>query len=230
MSKRKNKSEAPVLDMDAENHARARRTRKKTRIQQINEQRILDAALDIFSTFGFRGTTVDQVAQAAEMSKPNLLYYFRRKQDMYVAVLDRTLEMWLNPFEDIDENGDPEQEILAYIKRKLEFSKNQPEASRLFMSEILQGAPLLKPLLQTRVKSLVEAKSAVFRKWIGSGKIADIDPTHLVFMIWAVTQHYADFEAQIKAVMDTGEDPAPLFEDAYKTISRVFMQGLLPRS
>jgi len=229
MAKQKIKNESSVLDMDAENHARAKRTRKKTRIQQVNEQRILDAALEIFSTFGFRGTTVDQVAAAANMSKPNLLYYFRRKQDMYVAVLDRTLEMWLNPFEDIDENGDPEKEIIAYIKRKLEYSKNYPEASRLFMSEILQGAPLLKPLLESRVKSLVKAKSAVFKKWSKAGKISDVDPTHLVFMIWAVTQHYADFDAQITAVMDLGQDRKALYSDAMKTISHVFMNGLLPR-
>ena len=60
------------------NTARARQTRKRTRIQAANEKRILDAALETFSTYGFRGATVDQIASGAGMTKPNLLYYFRR--------------------------------------------------------------------------------------------------------------------------------------------------------
>jgi TetR/AcrR family transcriptional regulator len=65
--------------------ARAMETQRKTRIQLENEERILDAALDVFSVRGFRGATIDQIAEHAGMSKPNLLYYFRRKIDMYEA-------------------------------------------------------------------------------------------------------------------------------------------------
>ena len=122
-----------------QNTARARATKKRTRIQEANEERILDAALEVFAAYGLRGATVDQIAAKVEMSKPNLLYYFRRKQDIYLAVLTRTLETWLQPLEEISADGDPRQEIQSYIDRKLEFSKNYPEASRLFINEILQG-------------------------------------------------------------------------------------------
>ena len=72
--------------MTPANTARARQTRKRTRIQEINEERILDAGLEVFSTYGFRGATIDQIAALAKMTKPNLLYYFRRKEDIYLAV------------------------------------------------------------------------------------------------------------------------------------------------
>lgn len=62
-----------------------------TRIQSINRRLILDAALDVFSAYGFRGSTIDQIAEKAGMSKPNLLYYFPRKQNIYVTVLEDTL-------------------------------------------------------------------------------------------------------------------------------------------
>ena len=62
---------------------RAAETRKRTRIQQENEDRILDAALEVFSVHGFRGSTIDQIATAAGMSKPNLLYYFRTKEAIH---------------------------------------------------------------------------------------------------------------------------------------------------
>ncbi|MGE3306138.1 MAG: TetR/AcrR family transcriptional regulator, partial [Rhizobiaceae bacterium] len=57
--------------------------RGPTRIQQEKRERILEAALEVFSAQGYRGATIDEIAVAAGMSKPNLLYYFRRKEDVY---------------------------------------------------------------------------------------------------------------------------------------------------
>ena len=215
--------------LTASNTSRATGTKKRTRIQSVNEERILDAALEVFSTYGFRGATVDQIALSAGMSKPNLLYYFRRKQDLYLAVLNRTLEMWLAPFGKINTDGDPAQELKSYIALKLEFSRTHPEASRLFAAEMLQGAPLLKKILDTRVKYLVEEKTAVIQSWIAQKKIANIDPTHLVFMIWAATQHYADFETQIDSILPGKDRKKSRFDDALETISAVMLNGLLPR-
>ena len=63
----------------------------KTRIQLRNEARILDAAQEVFATYGYQGATIDEVAERAGISKPNLHYYFKRKRDLYLAVLRRTL-------------------------------------------------------------------------------------------------------------------------------------------
>ena len=215
--------------MTPANTARATQTKKRTRIQEEKEERILDAGLKIFSSFGFRGSSVDQIAATAGMSKPNLLYYYRRKHDLYLAVLNRTLEMWLEPLEEIDVDGNPEIEISKYIERKIEYSKLYPEASRLFNSEILQEAPVLKPILETRVRELVEAKAKVIKTWVNQGKISNVDPYHLIFIIWAATQHYADFETQIKAIMPQEGKYEALFDDASTYIKKVLLNGVLPR-
>jgi len=216
--------------MTPANTARASQTKKRTRIQLEKEQRILDAGLTIFSAYGFRGTTVDQIAEKAKMSKPNLLYYYRRKHDIYLAVLNRTLEMWLGPLEEIDVDGDPETEISRYISRKIEYSKLYPEASRLFIGEILQGAPVLKPVLETHLRQLVETKAEVIRTWISQGKITGVDPYHLIFMIWAATQHYADFETQIKAILPGADKSDRIFKDADQFVNAVILKGILPRT
>jgi len=214
--------------MTSSDISRARQTRKRTRIQVEKEEKILDGALEIFSRFGYRGATVDQIADASGMSKPNLLYYFRRKHDIYVAVLRRTLEMWLQPLEEIDESGDPAEELTRYIEKKLEFSRTNPQESRLFASEIIQGAPQLRPVLQRQVHDLVESKASVLRSWAKQGKIIDVEPGHLIFMIWATTQHYADFESQIEAVLpDRSRDEA--IDEAYTVLTTVLLRGLLPR-
>ena len=212
--------------MKPANTARAQSTRKRTRIQEENEVRILDAALEVFSTYGFRGATVDQIAGLAHMTKPNLLYYFRRKQDIYLAVLRRTLEMWLMPLEALSGDGDPADEITAYIDRKLELSRENPKASRLFAMEIIQGAPVLGDILTGRLKKLVDEKTAVIRGWIAAGRLAPVDPHHLLFMIWATTQHYADFEVQIRSLLGSRIDRPEHFARAKATLEQVFLKGI----
>lgn len=209
------------------NPSRAGKTRKRTRIQNENEGRILDAALALFARYGFRGTTLDQIATESGMSKPNLLYYFRRKQDIYAAVLGRTLEMWLNPLEAMDRDGDPRTELMGYVHRKLEFSRTNPDESRLFATEILAGAPVLQSVLETRLKQLFDRKVAVIRHWVDTGQLTDIDPQHLIFMIWATTQHYADFAAQITVLTGQAADDPAVFDGALETLDKVLFSGLV---
>ncbi len=216
------------LAIGEENSARARASKKRTRIQAENEEKILDAALEVFSTWGFRGATVDQIAARAGMSKPNLLYYFRRKQDIYTAVLTRTLDMWLTPLGALDPDGDPAEEIGGYIRAKLAQSRDRPLESRLFVGEILQGAPLIRDVLSSELKDIVEEKAGVIRHWIAAGRLRPVDPIHLIFMIWATTQHYADFDTQVQAVVGRGVADPAVFRAAEETVTGVILRGILP--
>ncbi len=178
----------------------------KTRIQSENQDLILKAALDVFSTYGYRGATVDQIAAKCGLSKPNLLYYFRRKEDIYTAVLEHTLTEWLIPLRMLDVTNDPITELTNYISTKLEMSHRNPAASRLFANEVLHGAPHIRKFLNGPLKDLVEAKAAVIQTWIEAKKIKPVDPQHFIFSIWAVTQHYADFAVQVEAIMGPKPD------------------------
>jgi TetR/AcrR family transcriptional regulator len=202
---------------------------RTSRIKTINEGLILEAALDLFSRFGFRGTTLDQIAERAEMSKPNLLYYFKSKDDIYEAVLEKTLAEWLAPLTGLDPNGEPIEELRKYVAAKIALSERNPKASRLFANEILQGAPGLAGVLSGPLKKIVDSKARTIRKWIAKGRLAPVDPYHLIFMIWAVTQHYADFDVQIRAVLGTGTLARKHFDAAETTIMTVLLDGLKPR-
>jgi len=197
-----------------------------TRIQTQNRQRIIDAALEVFSNYGYRGSTVAQVSEAANMSKANLLYYFGSKNEIYLSVLEETLSEWLQPLTQINPKGEPVDEIWAYVQVKLSLSKSNPEASRLFANEILQGAPMIGQFLQTELRQLVELKCAVIQQWIDQGKLNAVSPLHLIFFIWATTQHYADFSAQTECLTD---DPDSLFKDAEHTLKTLIINGLVPQ-
>lgn len=185
---------------------RAAARRKPTRIQREKTELILGAALDVFATRGFRGATLDQIAEAAGLSKPNLLYYFASKDDVHRMLLERLLDTWLDPLRGLDPEGDPLAEICAYIRRKLEMARDYPRESRLFASEVLHGAPNIEATLRGPLRALVDEKAAVIRAWAEAGRIAPLDPYHLIFSIWAATQHYADFDVQVRAVLGT-DDP-----------------------
>ncbi len=196
--------------------------RAETRIQRKNKELILEAALEVFSTYGFRGSTLDQIAAQAGLSKPNLLYYFPSKEAVHKELLDGLLDTWLDPLRAIDPEGDPTQEILGYMQRKLEMSRAYPRESRLFANEILQGAPRILDALKGELKDLVDAKSQVIKSWADRGLIADVHPQHLLFSIWSLTQHYADFEVQVEAVLG---DEGP-FDHAQEFLDHLYTRLL----
>jgi TetR/AcrR family transcriptional regulator len=203
--------------------------KRRTRIQTEKRELILEAALEMFSAHGFRGSTIDQIAEAAGMSKPNLLYYFRRKEDIHEALIQRLLKTWLQPLRELDEAGDPITELRSYIRRKLEMARDYPRESRLFANEILQGAPRIMPLLEGELKTLVEEKAEIISNWMRAGRIATTDPRHLIFSIWATTQHYADFDVQVRAVLGSGHDSDGRFEDALHFLEQLYIGGLRPQ-
>ena len=202
--------------------------RRQQRTEAKNSA-ILDAALRLFSRFGLHGTTVDQIAEAANVSKTNLFYYFASKEDVYVAVLQRLLDEWLAPFRAIEIDSDPADAICEYVRRKIEFSRTNPEASRLFCLEIVRGAPLIGEVLRESLKELVDAKAAVIRSWSDTGRLAPVDPYHLIFTIWSVTQHYADFADQVEAIVGRRLIEDAFFEQTVGNVQAIILNGIRPR-
>ncbi|WPB57430.1 HTH-type transcriptional regulator RutR [Xylophilus sp. GOD-11R] len=198
------------------------------RQRQIEDKRsvILQAALGLFSRYGLHGTTVDQVAVRADVSKSNLLYYFANKEELYVQVLRQLITVWLEPLRGFSEEQDPRQAISEYIRRKLVVSRDSPEASRLFCLEMVQGPPLLRDELGRELRELVDRKSEVIRAWIADGRLAPVEPHHLIFSLWATTQHYADFGVQVQALTGkTLADPA-FFEEAVANVQAIVLDGV----
>lgn len=198
----------------------------KTRIQRQNFETILDAALDVFSAHGFRGATIDEIAKAAGMSKPNLLYYFPSKEAIHKTLLSNLLETWLEPLRGLDPDGDPVEEILAYVRLKLLMARDKPRESRLFANEIIHGAPHILDVIEGPLKSLVNEKTAIIESWRDEGRLAVTDARHLIFSIWSTTQHYADFDVQVRGLL--GPAGKTRFEDAEVYLTELFRRALAP--
>ncbi|MTH96997.1 TetR family transcriptional regulator C-terminal domain-containing protein [Roseibium sp. RKSG952] len=197
-----------------------------SRIQEKNRALIIEAALGEFSRYGFSGATIEKISRAAGMSKSNMLYYFPSKTAVYDAVLAHILDVWLAPLRTLDRDGHPAEELAGYIHQKMRLSAELPDASRLFANEVMQGAPRIMPVLSGDLKHLVDDKAEVIQSWIDDGRIEAISPIHLIFTIWAMTQHYADFASQINAISGSGLEDEEFRDEATATVCRLVLKGL----
>ena len=198
----------------------------RERAGEARKAAILKAALTVFARLGPDGASVEAIAQAAGVSKPNLLYYYPSKDALYVAVLEQGLALWLSPLGRFTEADDPAQAISALIAAKLEMSRDHPEVSRLFALEMLRGAPLLKPVLAGPLKAVFEAKCAVIAAWVAAGKLRPVDPPHLIFAIWALTQHYADFAVQVRALTSKSLADRAFMEETRSAVTNLVLRGV----
>ncbi len=205
--------------------------RPRTQIQEKNRAVILEAALDVFSAHGFRGATLDQIANVAGFSKPNMLYYFASKEAIHTELLASLMQNWLEPLAALDAEGNPIEEIVGYVLRKLDMARTLPRESRLFANEIVQGAPRIMSEIEGPLKTLVDEKAKVIQGWSEAGKITRVDPYHLIFSIWATSQHYADFDVQVRAILvpKMGAETDAHFADAAAFLKHMYCAALKPR-
>jgi TetR/AcrR family transcriptional regulator len=183
------------------------------------EADIIDIAVRVFAECGYEGTSIATIADKAGLSKQNLMYYFPTKQALYERVLDDVLDEWLSRMASLaDPAQDPRDVLRTYIKAKLRFSREHPFASRVYAMEVIGGAQLYGAQIQSRVVPLLRKDIDVFEGWIAAGRIAPVNATHLLFAIWAMTQSYADFSAQMTLVMNRKQLVKKDFDDAEEMI------------
>ncbi|MBM3616707.1 MAG: TetR family transcriptional regulator [Alphaproteobacteria bacterium] len=178
----------------------AARPLRRIEIRQQNETLILQAAEKIFAEAGFGGATMQLIADMAGLPKANLHYYFPTKEALYRRVVQNIFEIWLHAAGSMDRAPGPVEGIGAYIDAKMEISRRHPDGSKVWASEVMHGAPVIQDYLETTLRDWTTGRAALIQRWIDEGKMAKVDPEHLLYMLWATTQHYADFGHQIETL------------------------------
>ena len=178
---------------------------KTGKIREQNYQVIIEAAEVVFAKNGFKGASMMAIATEAGLPKANIHYYFKNKSLLYAAVLERIIHEWNSGFDHITVEDDPTTVLQAYIYDKVRLACQKPLPSKLFASEIIAGAPYLNDYIRTDMRQWLRDKVQVLNTWMQEGKMRDIDAEHFIFMIWATTQHYADFETQVLLITNRAE-------------------------
>lgn len=214
-----------VID-NHDNHTSSPRKYKRGKIRDKNLELILSAAKEEFVLKGFSGASIQAIADRAGIPKANVHYYFRRKTNLYVAVLDGILQLWNDHLDDIKVDDDPADVLDNFIRKKVELSYSHPRSSKLFAMEIITGAPHLGDYMRNDVRPWVQNKIEVIETWIEQGKMKPVDPMHLIFLIWSSTQHYADFKTQVLTIMERDEYEEKMIQEVGDFLSNMILTGV----
>ena len=199
---------------------------KRNAIRAQNETLILQAAEKVFAEAGFGGATMQLIADVAGLPKANLHYYFATKEELYRRVVQNIFEIWLQAAEAMDGAETPAEGIGAYIEAKMEISRRHPNGSKVWASEVMQGAPVIQDYLETTLRDWTAGRAALIQRWIDEGRMAPISPKHLLYMLWATTQHYADFSHQIETLNGGKPLTDAQWREATESVKSMILRGI----
>lgn len=185
---------------------------------------ILSAALKVFANDGFKGASIQKIADAAKLPKANVLYYFVSKKALYSEVMQSILAIWNSSFDSVTVDDCPAESLAKYIADKMETSRVNPYSSRVFAIEIINGANNLDDTFKERHRHWVSGRIAVINGWIQANKLEPINPEYLLYHIWSSTQHYADFSAQITQLRGSPMNKHE-FDEATNNVINIILRG-----
>ncbi|ARQ74587.1 TetR family transcriptional regulator [Pseudomonas fragi] len=201
-------------------------TNPKVKIRRKNIEKILLAAEKVFAEQGYAGTKMADIAQQAQLPRSNLHYYFSTKDELYREVLVNLLDTWELEGACFENFDDPRVVLTSYIMEKMNHSRTRPYGSKLWANEIMRGAPLFQDMLDEHMAKGAKLMELKIRQWVDDKRINPVEPSALLYMIWASTQHYADFDYQVCAL--NGHQPLSdqQFYQATQTITAVILRGV----
>ncbi len=202
------------------------RPSKRMETRRENERAILSAAEKVFAEAGFGGATMQLIADMAGLPKANLHYYFATKEDLYRRVVQDIFEIWLHAADSFDNAPDPATGIGAYIDAKMEISRRHPNGSKVWASEVMHGAPVIQDYLENTLRDWTDGRIAVIQGWIDAGQMAPISPRHLLYMLWATTQHYADFGHQVETLNQGKPLSGADWQVAKQQVKDIILRGI----
>ena len=198
----------------------------KIEIRRSNVEKILQGAEKVFAEKGFAGTAMADIAAQVQLPRSNLHYYFSTKTDLYSAVLLGLLEVWKQDALCFETYDDPRLVLSSYIRAKMHHSRTRPHGSKVWANEMIHGAPTLGLALDASLYDWAKIKEAKIRQWVQDKRILPVEPSSLLYMIWASTQHYADFDHQVMIINDHQPLSDIQFERAVQTVTSVILRGI----
>ena len=199
---------------------------RRLKIRQHNEATILQAAETVFAEAGFGGATMQLIADMAGLPKANLHYYIATKEDLYRRVVSNIFDIWLHAADSMDNAAGPVEGIGAYIDAKMEISRRHPNGSKVWASEVMHGAPVIQDYLETTLRDWTTGRAALIQRWVDEGKMKPVSPEHLLYMLWATTQHYADFGHQIETLNGGKPLTGAQWSEAKDQVKTMILRGI----
>ena len=119
-----------------------------TENDKLTEERIFEAATDVFVEKGMDGARMQDIANHAGINKALLHYYFRTKDHLFNAVFEMIARKILKKFAPVfDENLTLEEKIRFFFKEHITFLQENPKLPAFILNEVNRNPARIKKLL-----------------------------------------------------------------------------------
>lgn len=187
---------------------------------------IVDAAVDLFSQRGFRGTTTRELAAKVGVTEPVLYQHFSTKRALYNAILEaKTGEdrsCVLADLEAVAARGGLVEFFLGLAGLLLDWYLNDPRYARMLLFSRLEDDEMSHLFYENHVLVFYEFLTRVLRRMMDDGHIRKMDPLVAARAFAGMVSH----QGVVYAVYKPGELPATR-EELLRTIVDIFINGMV---
>lgn len=201
-----------------------RKNQKQIRLH--NEKSILRAAEKVFAEAGYKGASISMIATEAGVPKSNIGYYFATKKNLYTQVIEDIYRLWLSASDAMDNAERPAEALKFFIHAKMDLARSRPNGSKVWANEIIHGAPHVRHYLEGSLHQWMASRVKILQHWMHEGHIKPMPPEFIIYMIWATTQHYADFSCQIEALNGGSPLSNTQWEEAKNSVTAIILRGI----
>jgi len=176
-------------------------------------EQIIESAKDIFSRFGFRKSTVDDIARSIHKAKSSIYYYFGSKEEIFEEVIRREYTYLKDRLSDaLADEDTPEGKLRAYVLTRLRVLLKVSNFYRAITSEYLSYFGLIEKLRKDYVQEEVQVFRGILQEGVEKGvfKIKNIDITARTVITamkgleyeWATTENASELEKDVEKILD----------------------------
>src|SRR5271169_7188354 len=166
-----------------------------TRLPRLARRRqLLDAAMEVFVARGYHAAAMDEIAERAGVSKPVLYQHFPGKLELYLALLDESVDTLLETVRDaLRSNPDPKQRVAATFGAYFEYVGGQGQAYRLVFESDLSNETAVRDRLDRAQRECAAMVSQAVREDAGlSDDEAHLLSVGLVGMAQVTARYWLD--------------------------------------
>jgi AcrR family transcriptional regulator len=147
---------------------------------------ILTSAAAAFRRRGYHGASVEEIADALEMTKGNLYYYFKNKEEILFACHQYSLDLLLATLSEVETSSDtPDRKLRRLIQAFVHMILDELHGTALFLDLQALSKPHLRIIIRRR-DEFDRGLRGILREGMSRGVFAPGDPKLLSFAILGV--------------------------------------------
>lgn len=183
------------------------------------KKQILDAAAKSFSLFGYKATTMDQVAKLANVGKGTIYNFFKNKEDLFHEIVSSLIaEMKEAAEQSFDEEDSFVEKVHRALYQVLDFRRKHQLTIKLFQEAREMGTPVVLEVMDKIERSILDYIRDKIEMGIKHGEIKNCNPEVTAFVI---------LKTYISLIFDWERDHDPLEKDEIaRLFDLYFFQGL----